>query len=94
MFGAKKRIKHKRKGIKPLQIMRPAKEKPNAGKVYPAQTKEEKHSPQETKEIIPISKLRELIGKLGIQQLKYIAENDDRVTARELAKKELIRREG
>ena len=76
--------------------MRPAKEKPDADKVFikPSLAKEEKHSPKETKsfENVSINKLRDMVADLSDQELKDIVDNDSRVTAKRLASEELIDR--
>lgn len=59
----------------------------------PFETKEEKFIP-ETKEVLSIKKLAEVISELSVDALKVIVEMDERVSAKNLAKKELKRREG
>jgi len=54
-------------------------------------TKEEKFIP-ETKEILSISKLRPAISTMSMEELKSIAEKDERVSARDLANKEISKR--
>jgi len=92
-FGVRKKISPRKKS-KLLIPIRNMKEKPNAGRIYPVENKEEKHSPKETKDFsnISISKLRDMIGDLSEQELKDIAAKDQRITARKLASDELIDR--
>jgi hypothetical protein len=90
-FGVRKKLLP-RKDSKPLELLRPAEVKPDAEKIF---IKEEKKI-YETKEekYVPISKLRDLVVKLSNEQLKAIIATDERSTAKELANKELKKREG
>ena len=56
------------------------------------ETKEEKHAPAETKETLSINKLTAVIAEYSDDDLKYIIENDQRVTAKKLAQAELDKR--
>ena len=54
-------------------------------------TKEEKFIP-ETKEVLPISKLRLAISDMSYEELDFILHNDERKSAKALAQKELLNR--
>jgi len=57
------------------------------------ETKEEKHAPAETKEVLPIKKLVEVISGYTDDQLLEIIKSDERVTAKRMATEEIKKRE-
>jgi len=57
------------------------------------ETKEEKHAPAETKELLPIKKLAEVISGYTDDQLLEIIKSDERITAKRMATEEIKKRE-